>query len=121
MDMESFSVAELLHDIATTFSGQAEAADVDLVVDDSPLNQLVVVVADITRINQVIGNLLVNALRHTERGGIITVAGIQDTNRVRLQIQDSGSRITPDDLPFVFDRFWMFATSINGTVAQWRV
>ena len=83
--------------------------------------ELVVVVADITRINQVIGNLLVNALRHTERGGTITVADIQDTNRVRLQIQDSGSRITPDDLPFVFDRFWMLATSINGTVSQWRV
>jgi two-component system OmpR family sensor kinase/two-component system sensor histidine kinase BaeS len=106
LDTESFSVTELLHDIATTFSGQAEAAGVDLVVDDSSLNQPVVIMADITRMNQVIGNLLVNALRHTEQGGTITLAGIREANRVRLQVQDTGSGIPPDDLTFVFDRFW---------------
>ena len=106
LDMERVEVDELLHDIASTFNSPTEAAGVDLVVDDSSLNQQAVITADISRMNQVIGNLLINAIRHTRRGGTITMAVILDTNRIQLQVQDTGSGISPDDLPFVFDRFW---------------
>ena len=51
-------------------------------------------------------NLVINALRHTPAGGTITVAAEATPEGVRLQVQDTGEGIPPEDLPYVFDRFW---------------
>jgi signal transduction histidine kinase len=56
--------------------------------------------------NQVLGNLIVNALRHTPRGGTITLASDRTPEAVRLVVRDTGAGIPPEDLPYVFDRFW---------------
>src|SRR5262249_15067675 len=102
---ERVPVGELLTDLATSFSGQAEAAEIALRVDRDHLDGTVID-ADVMRMNQVLANLIVNALRYTPKGGSITLRGEAAPDHVRLSVCDTGQGIPAEDLPHVFDRFW---------------
>ncbi len=66
----------------------------------------VTVNADVGRLYQILGNLVVNALRYTPPGGTITFQGERVPGGVRLIVRDTGQGIAPADLPSIFDRFW---------------
>lgn len=66
------------------------------------------------RMVQVLKNLLENALRYTPQGGTIQLNASIDAEKVQLRVTDSGSGIEPDDLPYVFDRFYR-ADKARGT------
>lgn len=57
------------------------------------------------RMLQVLKNLVENALRHTPKGGKVTLEA-EGENLVELRVTDSGEGIESDDLPYVFDRFY---------------
>jgi two-component system sensor histidine kinase BaeS len=99
-------VMELLADVGTSFSGQAEAAGIDLriVADGDPTTMTIT--ADVGRLDQVLGNLMANALRHTPPGGTITVRAEPMDGGVRIVVGDTGEGIPAEDLPAIFDRFW---------------
>lgn len=62
---------------------------------------------DRDRMGQVLGNLLDNALRHTQPGGEVTVsADLLPEGSVRLQVRDNGEGIAAEHLPHVFERFY---------------
>jgi two-component system OmpR family sensor kinase/two-component system sensor histidine kinase BaeS len=111
LQWEPVDIAELLADTSTTFTGQAEAAGIHLnvTVDDASIKDggpPLLITADAGRLDQVLTNLLVNALRHTSPGGTITLSAAPTTSGVRLIISDTGAGIPPEDLPYIFDRFW---------------
>ncbi|MEH6437409.1 MHYT domain-containing protein [Massilia sp. DD77] len=60
---------------------------------------------DIARMQQVMSNLISNAIKFTEPGGKITIALRREEDGVAVDITDTGIGIAPDFLPFVFDRF----------------
>lgn len=62
--------------------------------------------ADPDRIDQVLGNLVQNALRFTPRGGQITVRAERDADRGQVSVSDTGPGIPEKDLELVFDRFY---------------
>ncbi len=103
---ERVDVAELLADVDTSFSGQAEAAGIDLQVEARGDSEEMTVTADAGRLNQVLNNLMGNALRHTPRGGRITLQAEPVEGGVRITVRDTGQGIPEEDLPYVFDRFW---------------
>jgi two-component system heavy metal sensor histidine kinase CusS len=102
--------------VAAFFEATASEAGVTLKVDTP---EGAVVHADRTLFQRAVGNLVTNALAHTPSGGSVTLRAIQDANGMRVDVQDTGSGIAPEDLPYVFDRFFRVEkarTSTSGRV-----
>jgi signal transduction histidine kinase len=101
------SAADLLADVSTRFSRPAEEQGVTLALEvaESPSLDLF---ADPDRLDQVLSNLVANALRYTPPGGQITLGARSTTDPagVCLWVADTGAGIAPEDLPYIFDRFW---------------
>lgn len=83
---------------------QADAKGLALSSEMAP--DLPAVFADPERIGQVIRNLLNNAVAHTPPGGSIKVCAAPADHMVQVSVCDTGEGIGPEDLPFVFDRFY---------------
>jgi len=61
---------------------------------------------DEDRINEVLGNLLSNAFKFTERGGKVGLTVTADEDKVTITVVDTGAGIPPDQLPHIFDKFY---------------
>jgi signal transduction histidine kinase len=64
------------------------------------------VAADLDRTALVLSNLVSNALRHTARGGAVTLAAERSGAAVRFEVADTGEGIPPEYLGRIFDRFF---------------
>lgn len=105
LQRQPVNVLDLLADVVTSFSGQAEEAGIQLALGEGDTDSLLVN-GDPDRLDQVLGNLVANALRHTPAGGSILLEAGQDEQGVVIRVADTGVGIPAADLPFVFDRFW---------------
>ena len=102
-----FLLADLIQDLTSSFSAQATSQGIHLIPVIANVHQHLT--ADYDRLNQVLSNLISNALRHTPKAGTIfieTEAASSPERSVRVIVKDTGVGIAAEDLPFIFDRFW---------------
>ncbi len=100
-------IAALIRHTASVFELVADAQGVRIVLDIAA--DLPPVEGDPDRLAQVLRNLLTNALRHTPKGGTVTLRAYRPddaTNVIRVEVSDTGTGIPPEALPHVFERFW---------------
>lgn len=101
-----FLVADLMDDLTSSFSSQATTFGIVLTTDVTNPDQEIT--ADYDRLNQALSNLVANSIRHTQHGGTINLRTESPITNYQLRITlcDTGSGISPEALPFIFDRFW---------------
>jgi two-component system sensor histidine kinase BaeS len=106
LEHQPVDVHELLVDVHTSFSGQAEAAGIEFRLEFVDNSEYLTVIGDVGRLDQVLSNLVANALRYTPSGGCIYLRGESANKQIRITVSDTGEGIPPEDLEFIFDRFW---------------
>ncbi|MCX7782062.1 MAG: ATP-binding protein [Meiothermus sp.] len=92
----------LVEDVLANFQPRAEAAGVELQATLRPLSTH----ADPERLQQVLLNLLENALRHTPKGGQIAIILDSEGENAVLEVCDTGPGVAPEHLPHLFERFY---------------
>lgn len=101
---EPFHLGELGYDILQKFTLDAERKKVRL--EARFPETLPFVHADIGLIERAIQNLIENALRYTPEGGTVTIELAPGESGVDVRIADNGAGISPEDIPYIFDRFY---------------
>ena len=86
-------------------SNRAEAEKNAVELSWHPPASAPVVLGDPDRLQQILGNLITNAMKFTPRGGRIDVSVVELAQDVEIRVHDTGSGIDPAFLPHVFDRF----------------
>jgi signal transduction histidine kinase/CheY-like chemotaxis protein len=112
LDCNVHSVNDILLEAGDMFGSQAEAGGIELHLDapQPPAN----VRCDSDRIVQVLSNLIGNALKFTPRGGRVDVSATRVRDAIRLEVRDSGRGIAPEQVPYLFDRYWRAKPQRHG-------
>lgn len=112
LNLEPASIQAAVAEALERHHAQAEAAGVALnarLPDALPL-----VLADGERLQQVLSNLLDNALKFTPRGGSVTVSASEEPGKVWVSVSDTGTGIPDEHLPHIFERFYKVDRSRSG-------
>ncbi|MFK8014548.1 MAG: sensor histidine kinase [Gammaproteobacteria bacterium] len=113
---ESFSLSELVQDVAQKY--QLQAAQARITLEPHVDSGIPLVAADIGMIQQVLENLIGNALRHTPAQGHISVSVTPTAGHVTTVVADTGQGIASDDLPHIFNRAYSGGDSATKTRAN---
>lgn len=107
-------LGKLTSGVVDAMSPQLDDAELDATVD---AEDNVAVLADPTRLAQVVTNLLSNAVKFTPAGGTVSVTVTRVAGDAVLTVTDTGPGISAEELPHVFERFWRgrTAASRSGT------
>lgn len=104
LNLEPESLGDVMRHAVEGFRARSSSMDVGLSLDIP--KELPTLVIDRTRISQVLGNLLENAVRHSPSGGEVVIRASMSEGRVVVTVADGGDGIAPEDLTRVFDRFY---------------
>lgn len=104
LEKTSEDLASLAEGLMEHYRTQAQARHIRMVVrSDSHCRP---VYMDTVRVEQILGNLLSNALRYTPDKGQISLSLLCLPDAARLEIYNTGESIAPEVLPYIFDRFY---------------
>lgn len=110
----SFTIGALVHEISRQFGPTAAARQVRWETHADDPNAPVL--TDASRCQQILGNLVSNALKYTPAGGLVRIAGQTDDDSWSVTVADSGPGIPPDALDLVFEPFFRLARDEHSGV-----
>jgi len=105
---ESVDLGEFLRETAEDWSGKASAKQVEIKVVVA--EELPEIWIDVLKFQQVLGNLLDNAIKYTPTGGAVTlrveIVEEDENSWYELRVEDTGTGMSREDLPHIFQRFY---------------
>ena len=103
-NLEPFLLTELVQDVLQKFRLRADKKEVKLRFEYA--EQLPQVNADLALMDRALSNLVDNAIRHTDKGGYITLVVDKAGEKVSVQVQDNGRGIADQHIKSIFQRFY---------------
>ncbi|MEG0077557.1 sensor histidine kinase [Anaerorhabdus sp.] len=103
LNQSNFDIVEKTKNILTLFQVLIDEHqfDVKLESDDS-----LILFADEIKIGQVIYNFLSNSFKHSDENGKITIRILKKDDSVRIEVEDEGSGIPVESIPYIWDRYY---------------
>ncbi len=103
LNVEPLVIGKVVHDAAASVETAAKAKDIT--VDLRVAADTGVVIADPTRLQQILWNLLNNAIKFTPAGGAVSLESWRSGDSLRIEVSDTGEGIAPEFLPCIFEPF----------------
>lgn len=103
LDVREVSLPNLVEEIFISVSSKANDRAISLINEVAPQTH---VRADLMRLEQMLTNLVDNAIKFNRRGGSVTVAAGIDDNKHLISVTDTGEGIVSENLQRIFERFY---------------
>lgn len=103
LNKNSLNLSSLVRQVVQRLQAQSDKKGLTLSVDIEPVPDLVI---DRYRVEQVLLNLVYNAIKFTDSGGAITISVKKRDNEIMVSVSDTGIGIPREELPRVFERFY---------------
>ena len=103
LDKINFDLNKIIRDTAMSFEGTCRMKKIAI---ELVLTNDIIVQADMDKIQQVLYNLLDNAIKFSSTDSIIKIESTEKHSKIFVSIKDNGTGIPKDELKFIFDRFF---------------
>ncbi|HID61579.1 MAG TPA: GAF domain-containing protein [Anaerolineae bacterium] len=117
MEMKPCQLVAVINEVVKSLKEQARAKEIVLQLDLPP--ELPLVLGNRVRLDQVVSNLVSNAIKFTPEGGVVTVSAIEEKGEVVVEVKDTGIGIAPKDQVHLFEKFYRVrseeTSGIEGT------
>ncbi len=99
----NFNLRQQVEDIISGFSSQLKKKDIEI---KNELSVDISVTADKDRLEQVVTNLIDNAIKFNKEKGFVGIYGVETNGKVKITVEDSGIGIPEKDISRIFERFY---------------
>jgi signal transduction histidine kinase len=107
-DFQQIPAADFINKIYDRFYPEISSAGINFYkeINEEINSKMVIIKIDYHKMERVFGNLISNAIRYSKEGGIISIRGEMENNELLISLMDTGSGISKEDMPYIFNRFF---------------